>query len=202
MLKLNTFFSPEYLNQRRFVMYYYQFIEIINLEPETVMEIGIGNGILTTLIRSLGCDVTTLDNSEVVKPDILGSVTDIPVEDNSFDVVAAFQILEHIPYDEFLVALGQLQRVSKKHVVISVPDAQMVCSIEIKAPKIGTRRLSFPVPIKPFKKPGKYHHWEINRRGYALKRVVNDIEKTGFKILKTYRPPESNYCRMFVLETI
>ena len=31
------------------------------------------------------------------------------------------------------------------------------------------------------------HYWEIGKAGYSLNRIINDIQKAGFKIEKTYK---------------
>lgn len=61
------------------------------------------------------CDKTAMDldprGLDLKNGDIVGSITDIPFEVNHFDVVSAFDVLEHIP-DEKL-ALDEIFRVLK-----------------------------------------------------------------------------------------
>ena len=40
----------------------------------------------------------------------------------------------------------------------------------------------------------------IGKTGYSLKRIMNDIENSGFHILKTYRVFEWYYHRFFILK--
>lgn len=44
------------------------------------------------------------------------------------------------------------------------------------------------------------HYWEIGKAGYPLSKITKDIEKAGFKIIKTYRIFENPYHRFFVLK--
>jgi len=40
---------------------------------------------------------------------------------------------------------------------------------------------------------------EIGKAGYPLERVLNDIQKQGLQLQKTYRVFENSYHRLFVL---
>ena len=53
------------------------------------------------------------------------SIYDIPFEDNSFDAVGCFEVLEH--QVDPVPALKELARVAKKHVIISVPHEPYFC---------------------------------------------------------------------------
>ena len=46
------------------------------------------------------------------------------------------------------------------------------------------------------------HYWEIGKAGYPLNKIIKDIQKTGFKIEKTYRIFENPYHRFFILKKI
>jgi len=107
-------FSPEsYDTKERFISYWHQIHEIISLEPKKVLEVGIGNGFLTRYLREKGWDVTTLDIVSELKPDVAGSVLSLPFGDTAFDVVTCFQVLEHLPYDDFTKALEELHRIKE-----------------------------------------------------------------------------------------
>jgi ubiquinone/menaquinone biosynthesis C-methylase UbiE len=47
-------------------------------------------------------------------------VQNLPHADNSFDTVTAFEVLEHI--DDVSAALGELRRVAKHNVILTVPN--------------------------------------------------------------------------------
>ncbi len=54
-----------------------------------------------------------------------GSIYDIQQPDNSFDVVVAFEVLEHL--HEADKALAEMARVASKYVVLSVPHEPFFC---------------------------------------------------------------------------
>jgi 16S rRNA A1518/A1519 N6-dimethyltransferase RsmA/KsgA/DIM1 with predicted DNA glycosylase/AP lyase activity len=66
----NTYFGLDYLTRSRFGSYYHQLSEILRCQRESVLEIGIGNGLISFMLRKTGPELTTLDFDESLKPDI------------------------------------------------------------------------------------------------------------------------------------
>ena len=188
-----------YMNKGRWASFWHQLDEVIRLEPANVLEIGPGPGAFKQMATLFGLTVETLDLDPDLKPDHVGSATALPFADGSYDVVCAFQMLEHLPYETALQAFAEMVRVSRRHVVISLPDARPVWPYRFHVPKFGTRSLLFPRPI--LKQPEHVfdgeHHWEINKKGYDLARVTKDF---GWlcHLTRTYRVFENPYHRFFV----
>jgi len=44
------------------------------------------------------------------------------------------------------------------------------------------------------------HYWEIGKAGYPLSKIINEIQKVGFKVEKTYRIFENPYHKFFILK--
>lgn len=111
-----------YNSKERFCSYWHQIDEILELEATSVLEIGPGGGLVTSELKRRGIEVITLDVAEDTGPDLVGSITSIPLADGAVDVALAAQVLEHLPFDEVAGALSELARVSRKGAVVSVPD--------------------------------------------------------------------------------
>ena len=111
-----------YNSKERFCSYWHQIDEVLKLEGRSVLEVGPGGGLVTSELRRRGIDVLTLDIDDELDPDVVGSVTSIPLPDGAVDVALAAQVLEHLPIDQAAAALNELARVSRKGVVVSVPD--------------------------------------------------------------------------------
>lgn len=171
----------------------------MRLEPRNVLEIGIGNGLLSYMLGKAGLDVTTLDFDASLQPDVVASVTDMSFDDGSFDVVAAFEVLEHIPYEEVPKALSEVHRVCRRAALISLPDAR-TC-LRIRIPGLGRRQF---LVEWPFWRPRDHrfngeHYWEINTNGHPLKSILHRISAAGFNVERTFRPWEMPYHRFFRL---
>ncbi|MCA1994614.1 MAG: class I SAM-dependent methyltransferase [Coleofasciculus sp. S288] len=77
---------------------------------QEVLELGCGTGILASQLLEFGNVVTGLDISEVAitqLPEeikgVVATLPEIPLADNSFDVVVATEVLEHIDDDQACV---------------------------------------------------------------------------------------------------
>jgi hypothetical protein len=182
---------------------WHQLDEVIKLNPDLVLEIGPGPGLFKAAARALSVSVETLDLDPDLKPDHVASVFEMPFKDGGYDVVCAFQMLEHLPYEQSLVAFKEMCRVANTYVVISLPDASRGWPQTLTIPKIG--RVSFFVPwprlrLKEHKFDGE-HYWEINKAGYPLKKIITDFTKRQeVELVKTFRTPENFYHRFFVFK--
>ena len=56
-------------------------------------------------------------NEELHIPTIEASITELPFEDNTFDLVCAFDVVEHVAEDQ--LAIKELKRVTKKDGIVS-----------------------------------------------------------------------------------
>ncbi len=190
-----------YMSKNRWASVWYQVDEVLRCNPSNVLEIGPGPGIFKQTASLFGIRVETLDLDPDLKPDHVGSATALPFEDSSYDVVCAFQMLEHLPYETAMQAFAEMVRVSRRHVVISLPDARPVWPYRIHIPKLGAWYLLFPRPIL---KQSKHifdgeHFWEINKKGYGLTRIINELDRMC-PLVKTYRIFENPYHRFFVFK--
>ena len=189
-----------YEHKRRFAGYWHQIGETLRLDPQSVLEVGKGSGLVSGYLRSKGISLVTMDIDSGLKPDVTGSCFRMPFKDLSFDVVACFQVLEHLPFEGFAQALEEMARIVRRNMVISLPDAGFMACFSAKLP--GIRTLEFMLPLPWYRRRHRFdgeHYWEINKRGYPLNRVQRDIEKY-FKIIKTFRSFENPYHRFFVLK--
>ena len=201
-VKPNHYFVNSYDSKGRFISYWYQINEIIKLNPKKVLEIGIGNGFVSKYLKERRVNILTLDIDKRLNPDIVGSVLDVPFPDNSFEVVACYELLEHLQYENFYKALSEIFRVSKSYAILSLPDASRVYRMYLQIPKIGTfkRLILLPRLKNPIHKFNGEHYWEIGKAGYPLSKITKDIEKAGFNINITYRIFENPYHRFFILK--
>jgi len=112
-----------YDTRKRFIGYWHQINEVMNLDPEQVLKIGVGNKTVADQLRKYGVKVVSLDIDKRLNPNIVGDVKKLPFKSKSFEVITCFEVLEHIPFEYFRDTLKELKRVTKSHIVMSLPDS-------------------------------------------------------------------------------
>lgn len=190
----------DYISKDRWASYWHQIDEVMKLKPSSVLEIGPGPGVFKNMACLFGLNVETVDIDPDLKPDHLGSVLDLPFEDNSYDVVVAFQMLEHIPYKNLIIALNEIRRVARYHVVISLPDAKKIWRYNFYIPKVGIKDFYITRPVRGLKNhefDGE-HFWEVNKKYYSLEKILNVFSAQELHLIRTYRVPENTYHRFFI----
>lgn len=190
-----------YNDKGRFNSFWHQIDSTLNLKPKNIVEIGTGNGFVKYVLEKNGVRVITVDIDKELKPDILASVLSLPIDDNSFDVALCCQVLEHIPYENFVPALKEINRVVKSGLVLSLPDLQRVYRFNLQVPVFGEIKLLYRIPrLKRIKwEFNGEHYWNISCKGYSLERIMTDIEKSGFLIENTFSVFEMSWHRFFIL---
>jgi hypothetical protein len=190
-----------YMNISRWDSLWHQLDIVMALDAETILEVGPGPGIFKAIGAHMGLHVETADLDPDLEPDHVASVIDLPLADASFDVTCAFQVLEHMPFEVALLALDELARVARRHVVISLPDARRTWRYLAHLPRLGERGFFLPRPqlsAPPHHFDGE-HYWEINKRGHELKRVILAfLASRKLDLVRTFRPFENPYHRFFV----
>jgi SAM-dependent methyltransferase len=197
------YFRGSYKTKERWISYWYQIDLVNSLSPQTVLEIGPGAGVVSDTLRKQGIEVKTADISPDLNPDKIASVTDLPFEDNSFDAVLACEVLEHIHFEDFKKALGEIRRVTKKFAVISLPHAGFIFSFGFKFPGIERKDAILKLPF--FWKKHEFngeHYWELGKRGYAVRSIKQKIREAGFKILRSFLPADDPAHYFFLLEKL
>jgi len=193
----------KYMTKLRWASVWHQLDEVIKLNPERVLEVGPGPGLFKAAAGAVGVCVETLDLDPELGPDHVASIFEMPFEDGEFDVVCAFQVLEHLPLKKSLEAFREMARVAERSVILSLPNAAKRFPVSIHIPRFGFFRFSIPKPrIKaPKHEFDGEHYWEIGKEGYSEKEVISrfcSIE--GVQLIRNYRVPENPYHHMFILK--
>jgi len=167
---LGIYFRKEYDTKGRFCSYWHQINEIILLKPKEILEIGVANGFVSKYFKERKVDITALDIDKRLNPDFVGSVLELPFVDKSFEVIACYEVLEHLPYRDFPKDLREIYRVSNSYAVLSLPDLSRVYRFNIQIPKVGEVKILIPLPqLKSLTREfNGEHYWNIGTKGYSL----------------------------------
>ncbi len=113
--------------------------EIMPEDVKNIIDIGCGNGMITNALNQK-FDITGVDRSahalkNVETKKIEASAESIPVKDQSFDMVFSSELLEHLPDEVFQKAITEFKRISKKYLLISVPNRENLNKNLIQCPE-------------------------------------------------------------------
>ncbi|MBX3071453.1 MAG: methyltransferase domain-containing protein [Thermomicrobiales bacterium] len=115
--------------------------KIAELAPESFLDAGCGEGFVSgyLLDRMPGLEILGFDwNPDSVRMAVernpagsymVADITQLPFDDKQFDVAGCFEVLEHL-YDPEK-ALGELLRVSRQAIVLSVPHEPWFCMANV-----------------------------------------------------------------------
>ena len=182
--------------------YWYQTKEVYSRpDIKTMLDIGPGSDFLKNIlaVHTPQVKYESLDIATDLHPDHVGSATSIPLPDNSFDAVSAFQVLEHIEFKDFEPALLEMKRVSNKYVFVSLPHNVPTFDIQFKFP--GFKRFSFALKLPVPRTHVFYgqHYWEVGKKGYSAKKILS-IFKKHFEVIDEYVPYENQYHHFYILK--
>lgn len=190
-----------YSNKDRWVSYFHQ-VKLVKdlIKSGSVLEIGVGNKVVANYLSEL-FQVKTVDIIEKLNPDYVASVENLNmIDDNSFDISLCAEVLEHLPFEKFGKCLSELKRVSKSHVIVSLPYWGYTFGFKIRLPKLGVKTFKFKISgLKKHKFNGQ-HYWEIGKQGFPLGRIKKAMEKVGFEIQKSFWDLDDPYHYYFVLK--
>lgn len=119
-------------------------IAVIPPDTHTILDVGCGGGIFINSLLSTYPDrfdrITALDCSEdalthVKTEKFKGNVAKLPFEDESFDLVTCMEVLEHLDQEDYEKGVSELQRVSRKYIILTVPNNQDLVALLVMCPK-------------------------------------------------------------------
>ncbi|WP_071516658.1 methyltransferase domain-containing protein [Geitlerinema sp. PCC 9228] len=198
--------ANEYLSKPRMISYYNQkrIINALGKKVTTILEVGVFNSLFSNILSLEGYQVTRADFDSTLNPDmILDLQSDFELPKNTFDAIVVFQVLEHIPYEDFEKAIKKLAEATNKFLVISLPYSSEYLSLNFRSSfNRDFRGVMLQIPKFWSTKPlvDDEHYWEIGLKGYPKKRIVRSLEQTGLKIRRQYQDKLQPYHYFFVLE--
>ncbi len=209
----NYYDFEKYVSKTRILTYHYQISELTRAKPGSILEIGIGSKVVASVLKGLSLPVTTIDINPELKPDIVGSVTDLKsvVAPKSYDWILCARVLHHLSFVDFEIALKELASISKTGVVLTLPieDLRIYFSIRRTAAQYKTKSLPLPLFLKKLaykifnKSEQRYRFlWKINSHSDTSMDNIENIISKYFVISKKYSIPEDRSHFVFILKTM
>lgn len=141
--KVETEFNTKYISKNAIIVFFNNYFLsrlaslVDSVNSSKILDVGCGEGIVANFLTNkpslkpnqiVGIDIepNRLRIARGINPKVQffqGSIYNLPFQNNSFDLVLALEVLEHLEFPE--KAIGELNRISKNWVIISVPNDWM-----------------------------------------------------------------------------
>lgn len=116
-------------------------ISVIPNDVDSVIDVGCGDGRVTNRLTSfkkvVGLDFSKAALKYVKCEKMRCSCAEIPLTDNSFDLVLCNEVLEHLDQETFEKTTKEIKRIARKYVLISVPYKQNLNQFKVKCGNCG-----------------------------------------------------------------
>ena len=196
--------SPKYLTKLRVMSFGHQLEACLETGCRTFLEVGIGSGLLVELLKRMGMTCLSVDPDRGTKPDIVGALPNLPLTTRWFEAVACFEVLEHLPLSLLKPSLEELQRLSSRFVLISLPDQRTYCQVGIHTPLFCFNGITgWPLRSRRRGRPiSPSHHWEIGLDGVRTADIICVARTAGLRCLRHHRCFENPYWHFFTFRTV
>ena len=178
-------YSSDWINKleskEHWLSYWHQ-IKLMSecLEPhDSVIELGIGSGFTSNYLRSKNIDVLTVDIDKNKSPDIVSDAISFKPNKN-YDHFCAFEVFEHMKFEEMENVLNNIKSKIDKNIFISVPIYKKTpINIELKF-KSYWKSITVKTPKTSIIDP--HHQWELNYKDITEERLISVFEHHNFKL--------------------
>ena len=197
-LPSSLYWSIDYLTPKRFASIGYQWTLAIQSTGSSFLEIGVGNGLLTYLLRKRGFTVYSVDINHQLRPSFVANVSHLPITRKSVDTILCYEVLEHLPFELMFSVLGELTRIAKKKLIISLPNLLPYKTRStfwhklVRFLKRDSNQMEEDVKIS------SAHYWEIGYKSIQVSTIIDIAENTELSLEKHFRNPYNPYHHFFV----
>lgn len=175
-------------------------------EHSEILEIGVGTGFCSNYLKSKGFVVTTVDIDKNKNPDIVANIC-LDEIDYSYDVLLAFEVFEHLPFECFKDVFSKLKKSKVNTIIMSIPERKVsLFSLKISFLK---RKICFKIDIPIKKLPSflkkryklcRAHNWELNFDDkYSHEKIIDIFNQNQFHLQDLVKSDFNNHV-FFVLK--
>jgi len=185
-LTRQAYFTSDYFSMPILCSFAHQLNFIHGMQPTSAIEIGVGNGFVSTYLRRSGLNITTVDINPALEPDICAPLSEVREKiEQPVDLVICCEVLEHMPLAELDENLDHLQSLGNR-LFLTLPNSHKTYGVAglWYLPKLGFRVFDwiFNSPSKR-KLDGTPHFWEVGYQSECTRKaIVNRLKKRYDKV--------------------
>ena len=108
----------------------FDLLSLIPNDVTNILDVGCGDGHITNKlpqnIEVVGIDISEEALKQVKRKTYLAEITQIPFSEESFDLVMANDVIEHLIDSDYEKAIEEMFRVAKRYVILTVPHNEQL----------------------------------------------------------------------------
>lgn len=185
-------------------------------DVNSILEFGPGRGLAGAVLKHYGFDYTSADVRDFgARPDTISTIMDYPA-DRTFDLVCAFQVLEHNPPETLLPHMEKMASLANRYVYVSLPFAGrwIDIALSLRLPRVerrAARTLAWnrlwrrPRPIETYRAsdtPHRWHWFEVGDIGFTKADIVEIAGKAGLATVERFHVRGFPYHVFFLFEKL
>lgn len=146
-----------------------------------IAEIGVGSKFTYNYLQTKGYNIKSIDIDENKNPDILGNIVTCSPDIIEFETIIAFNIFEHIPYNEFLATIEKFKNKKVKQLFIGLPiNRKTIIDFKLRVGRYFNKQFSITIPKR--KITTENHHWELGYKNYTTEKLYSDLSNIGYRM--------------------
>jgi len=202
-LEKDVYFSDHYFSMPQLCSFAHQLNYVHSMQPKSAIEIGLGNGFVSTFLNKSGVPTLTADINSNLEPDICAPLCEVKnfIEEPR-DVVICCEVLEHMPLDDLEGNLDHLRNLGNR-LFLTLPNSFKSWGIGGLGfiPKIGGRLFDFNFNV-PLKRPiaDGPHFWEVGYNSQCSQRAIIRSLRGRYSSVRSGRFSLNPYHIWFICE--
>jgi hypothetical protein len=201
-LTKDAYKSAHYSDLYQLMSFSHQINDICRMKPKSILEIGIGNGFMSTFLKSQGFEVLTADINPNLGADIVCDILDLPkfCEGSKFDLVVCCEVLEHMPFEKFDDAISVIASLSNR-AYITLPNYNKFFGFSgfFDFPRLR-KPFNFGIFLPVRRKITEQHFWELDLNNDTSKSNITSILNRKFSKITSSTYKLNRYHHLFVCE--
>lgn len=201
-----------YVSKERMITYWHQVDEVLRRRPDRVLEIGVGNRIVSSILRAFGVATVTADINPDLSPDEVTPIAELDrhFKEGEFPLVICARVLQHLPFDQFEESIRKLRFVTGRHLLLTLPVETLRVYLRLRVTGMGPRTMSIPLPLwlkralmgsdRGDDELKCQNFWKIGQARETSMASIRKLLAKYFDIEKTYRVPEDMSHAFFILK--
>ena len=175
--------------------FYYITRAVMDFEPENILEIGEGSGVVRNSLSTIVKEYKTMDINKNLDPDFLFSIKDFKSElKDKFKCVIAADVLEHLPFSDLEICMKNIYEYLSEggRAIITIPHrrSNFFFMTPTQVPHLITVPTGFLSPGAFYRRFIKrkiwidpHHCWEIGDGNIKKRDIESIFEKNKFRII-------------------